>query len=635
MTVGVVLVFVVGWILVSPATAGNAVKASYHALPGPVKGLVPDPMEQSLGRGVDAVTRFFMFGNAHRLIDLGVRLEYASWAPGTWGATHQLELRWTDVAAGVSYDVRAGHGSNAGDGLDVPLGTVEEPRATVELPADGDWYVRIRPLVGSDAGRTSTFGPFRVDSTPPPAPRLDAILPPPGYSFGLSWSPVSDASGVVSYQVEQRPSGAALFQPVAQTEGLAHREDQVGNGAYEYRLRAINGAGLLSGPSNAEAVTVRAPMSNPGPGSFAYGIHANYTSFMKLWDLSDPARYAQVGDVPRDIADAYLGGGYGFETANATLRARTQQIVGGEKNTLKIAEALFVWLFDYADYDQCKLDPSLPGCPPAGPDGQALQRAGETYDRRRGICGDLATLYITMLRIAGVPARPVHGYLDNPGAGIGDFHVWVEVWVGASLRSGDQSDTREDWMTVDVSGITGPYSPEDLMVYFGIFNPEYLALGLEADYAHEGWNAWAQFGWRSAGGVQPEFEASGRPPVETAYETRHLYFNLETKERLLVRGTGQNSCDGEVPPGFLACFPSIKTVSVKRIDYGVNVSGPKPIDATIRLRHPVADAFAAVLPWQSVIYTIYTQSDTVQKLPGKPYTHLDPLGFVVWEDDYG
>lgn len=620
---GVVFLLLFGWLLASPASAGRSAKATYHALPTPVRGLVPDSAEQSLGGGVDAITRFFAFGQPSRLINLDLRLVDSSVAPTGWSSSHTLDLEWTDLGDGIVYELRAGHGPRAGTGgVDVTLGTFSNPKAKVALPGDGEWFVRVRPMAGGDVGRATSFGPFRVDSTAPPAPVLEPILPPPGYSFSLSWSPVSDTSGIAAYEVE-RKVGVTAFHSVGRTSSLSHLEDQLGNGAYTYRIRSVNGAGTLSLPSNEQKVTVKAPMTNPGKGSFLYGIHANYTSFMKIWDISTPSKYASVDEVPSSIKTAYLGDGYGFEVANSTLIAKTREIVGTERNTLAISEKLFIWLFEYADYDSGKLTASQRG------DAGGLQSAGETYDRRLGICGDLATLYITMLRIAGVPARPVHGYLDNPNASVGDFHVWVEVWVGASLKSGDPSDTRDDWMTVDVSGISDdPFDVDALMVYFGIFNPEYLALGLNADYDDSSWNAWAQFGWSINPGMpNPQFVALGKP-IEVGSEQKDLYFNPTTKKRVLVEA------NGDPPQGYTMFFPGVTVVSKKRIDYGVNVNGTEPVNATIRIRYPDADAFAAILPWQSVIYTIYSNSPTVDKEPGKQYTRLDPLGYVIWEDRF-
>lgn len=605
-------------LLIAPVQAGRALKNGYHSLPEGFTGLVPDGLEGSLGRGVDAVSTFFTFGNPHQIVKLDLRLEYSSVPVGGWGAAHNLVLAWSDLGHGIEYEVTVGHAARGG--VDVRIGRFAASNATLALPGDGDWYVRVRPFTGPDGGRTTTFGPFRIDSTPPAAPRLAAIVPPKAYTYSFSWSAVTDDSGIRGYQVErQGPSDAWLV--AGRVTGLTFTEDQIGNGAYNYRVRAINGAGLLGAASNASPVTVKAPMSNPGRGAFEYGIHANYTSFVQVWDISDPGLYATIDKVPPAIASEYLGAGFGFEVQNQTLVGVAKGVVGAEKNTMTIAEKLFVWLYDYADYDTEKLAGAESGATArneCGLDPSQLQPAGCTYDRKKGICGDLATLYITMLRIAGVPARPVHGYLDNElgSVRIGDFHVWVEVWV-----RGDPADPRDDWMTVDVSGITGPFDVKYLMVYFGIFNPEYLALGTAADYTDSSWNAWAQFSWTKSAGTETDFMAEGRP-VEYESESKNLYFDQVSKKREFVRPGDRPSS-----PIFRHYFEDVTVLSKKRIDYGVNVQGDNPIRATIRVRFPEADAYANTLPWQSVIYTIYHASPTVDK-------SFKSGPMQVWEDDF-
>lgn len=58
-------------------------------------------------------------------------------------------------------------------------------------------------------------------------------------------------------------------------------------------------------------------------------------------------------------------------------------------------------------------------------DAESAWRAG------RGVCQDFAHIYITLLRLAGIPARYVCGLID----GEGESHAWVEslidgVWTG-------------------------------------------------------------------------------------------------------------------------------------------------------------------------------------------------------------
>lgn len=63
-------------------------------------------------------------------------------------------------------------------------------------------------------------------------------------------------------------------------------------------------------------------------------------------------------------------------------------------------------------------------------------RITEVWSERKGVCQDIAHLTIGLLRLAGVPARYVSGYLHpKPDAGAGESvrgesHAWVEWWDG-------------------------------------------------------------------------------------------------------------------------------------------------------------------------------------------------------------
>ncbi|WP_152366056.1 transglutaminase family protein [Microlunatus speluncae] len=64
-------------------------------------------------------------------------------------------------------------------------------------------------------------------------------------------------------------------------------------------------------------------------------------------------------------------------------------------------------------------------------------RIGDVWSERKGVCQDIAHLTITLLRLAGIPARYVSGYLHPlADAEIGETvtgqsHAWVEWWDGA------------------------------------------------------------------------------------------------------------------------------------------------------------------------------------------------------------
>ncbi|HEY3004650.1 MAG TPA: transglutaminase family protein [Kribbellaceae bacterium] len=63
-------------------------------------------------------------------------------------------------------------------------------------------------------------------------------------------------------------------------------------------------------------------------------------------------------------------------------------------------------------------------------------RVTEVWQERKGVCQDIAHLTIVLLRLAGVPARYVSGYLHPrpdavPGETVtGESHAWVEWWDG-------------------------------------------------------------------------------------------------------------------------------------------------------------------------------------------------------------
>lgn len=63
--------------------------------------------------------------------------------------------------------------------------------------------------------------------------------------------------------------------------------------------------------------------------------------------------------------------------------------------------------------------------------------AREVWDRRQGVCQDMAHVTVALLRAAGLPARYVSGYLyadpaAEPGTTVaGQGHAWVEYWTGS------------------------------------------------------------------------------------------------------------------------------------------------------------------------------------------------------------
>jgi transglutaminase-like putative cysteine protease len=64
----------------------------------------------------------------------------------------------------------------------------------------------------------------------------------------------------------------------------------------------------------------------------------------------------------------------------------------------------------------------------------------------RGVCQDMAHLFIALCRRRGVPARYVSGWLHEPGrGGPGESHAWCEAWVpGAGWMEFDPTHPAPD-----------------------------------------------------------------------------------------------------------------------------------------------------------------------------------------------
>jgi transglutaminase-like putative cysteine protease len=75
------------------------------------------------------------------------------------------------------------------------------------------------------------------------------------------------------------------------------------------------------------------------------------------------------------------------------------------------------------------------------------------FDTRRGFCEHYSSSFVVMMRAAGIPARPVTGYLGgewNPLAGYmlvrqADAHAWAEVWLQG-----------QGWVRIDPTAAVAP-----------------------------------------------------------------------------------------------------------------------------------------------------------------------------------
>ncbi len=128
----------------------------------------------------------------------------------------------------------------------------------------------------------------------------------------------------------------------------------------------------------------------------------------------------QVQPLPASWNNAYLTERFPHIVFDPAIASKTREIIGQEKNPLLQARLIFRWVSHNipwnAEDEYCTI-PSL---------------AMKGFQARRGDCGVQNTLFITMCRIAGIPARWQSGFETKPGEN------WAcMIGLRSTLRRGD------------------------------------------------------------------------------------------------------------------------------------------------------------------------------------------------------
>jgi transglutaminase-like putative cysteine protease len=125
---------------------------------------------------------------------------------------------------------------------------------------------------------------------------------------------------------------------------------------------------------------------------------------------------ARVQPLPANWNNACLGERPPHIVFAPALRRQAAQIVGKETNSLAKARKIFRWVSANvkwnAEDEYCTI-PSF---------------AVKGFTTRRGDCGVQNTVFITLCRIAGIPARWQSGWETKPSTGVG-MHDWAEIYI--------------------------------------------------------------------------------------------------------------------------------------------------------------------------------------------------------------
>jgi transglutaminase-like putative cysteine protease len=125
---------------------------------------------------------------------------------------------------------------------------------------------------------------------------------------------------------------------------------------------------------------------------------------------------ARVQPLPKDWNAECLGERPPHIVFTPEIKQEATRIVGTETNALAKARKIFRWVSDNIPWcaeDEYCLIPSF---------------SIKGFSARQGDCGVQNTVFITMCRIAGIPARWQSGYETKPGDDWG-MHDWAEIYI--------------------------------------------------------------------------------------------------------------------------------------------------------------------------------------------------------------
>lgn len=101
-----------------------------------------------------------------------------------------------------------------------------------------------------------------------------------------------------------------------------------------------------------------------------------------------------------------------LQSTHPRVVTQAQQILRGERDALRAAQALLAWTHTTLDKT-----PSV-----------GMPTALDALERKRGDCNEHAVLFVALARAVGIPARVVAGVVYLDGAFY--YHAWAEVWLG-------------------------------------------------------------------------------------------------------------------------------------------------------------------------------------------------------------
>ncbi len=137
----------------------------------------------------------------------------------------------------------------------------------------------------------------------------------------------------------------------------------------------------------------------------------------------------KISDIPDDLVKTYTVEERYWETSDADLIKKVEEITDPNKSAVDNARAIYNYVTSTLQYNTARINKDL-----------ERMGASAAFDQPdNAVCMEFTDLFVTMARIAGIPAREIDGYAyttdnDNhpifyPGLGSDILHAWAQIYL--------------------------------------------------------------------------------------------------------------------------------------------------------------------------------------------------------------
>jgi transglutaminase-like putative cysteine protease len=267
--------------------------------------------------------------------------------------------------------------------------------------------------------------------------------------------------------------------------------------------------------------------------------------------------------LPRDLVEHYTVEQKYWETSDPTLIKKVKEITDPKKPVSENARAIYDYVTATLQYNTARINKDL----------KRMGALAAYKSPKDAVCMEFTDLFITMARIAGIPAREVDGYaytadssnqpIFYPGLGSDILHAWAQVYLPEA-----------GWVPVDATwgSTTGGVD------YFGRVDMNRIAFAVKGRSSQQPY---------AAGSYKTDDKQDGDVQVTFAKEdhTGEGGLDVQLDDRMVIAGIGNS-----VP----VVLKNTGNAALYNVWFSAEMSGP------LRLGNSATNAKITLLPGQTV-----------------------------------